>query len=188
LIKVDEGDGWGSCGLNALSTSSFTVSMTDQQKLSTDLIPNFTYEELSIGQSARLLRTLTMQDIQVFAAVSGDTYPSQLDSHDAKACALDGSFAHGMWGGALISALLGHQFPGPGSIQLEQDFHFMRPVRLGDTLSVIATVVAKEKKMKYSSIARSKTKTANKFSMDWLELLHRLTKCTALGPIQPHFK
>jgi phosphate acetyltransferase len=120
--------------------------MTDQQKLSTDLIPNFTYEELSIGQSARLLRTLTMQDIQVFAAVSGDTNPSQLDSHDAKACALDGSFAHGMWGGALISALLGHQFPGPGSIQLEQDFHFMRPVRLGDTLSVIATVVAKEKK------------------------------------------
>ena len=112
------------------------------------MIPNFTYEELSIGQSARLVRTLTMQDIQAFAAVLGDTTPSQLDSDHANATTLDGVISRDMWGGALISALLGTQFPGPGSIHLEQDLHFMRPVRVGDTLSVIAIVVAKEEKNK----------------------------------------
>ena len=76
--------------------------MTDQQKLSTDLIPNFTYEELSIVQSARLVLTLTMQDIQAFAAVLGDTIAFQLESDHAKATTLDGVISRDMWGGALI--------------------------------------------------------------------------------------
>ncbi len=49
-----------------------------------------------------------------------------------------------MWGGALISALLGTQFPGPGTIYLEQALHFTKPVRIGDTLTVTATVVSKD--------------------------------------------
>lgn len=102
-------------------------------------IENVTYDELSVGQSARLIRTLTEADIQAFAAVSGDTNPAHLNAEYANDTAFHGVIAHGMWGGALISALLGTQFPGPGTIYMEQNLHFTKPVRIGDTLTVMAT-------------------------------------------------
>jgi phosphate acetyltransferase len=104
---------------------------------------NFTYPELSIGQSASLVRTLTLADIQAFAAVSGDTNPAHLDADYASRTHFHGLIAHGMWGGALISALLGTQFPGAGTIYLRQALDFSKPVRLGDTLTVVATVASK---------------------------------------------
>ena len=109
-----------------------------------DLIENLTYDELSVGQSARLIRTLTLADIQAFAAVSGDTNPAHLDPAYANDTLFHGVIAHGMWGGALISALLGTQFPGPGTIYLQQDLHFSRPVRIGDTLTVTVSITGKD--------------------------------------------
>ncbi|HQS00359.1 MAG TPA: bifunctional enoyl-CoA hydratase/phosphate acetyltransferase [Polaromonas sp.] len=105
---------------------------------------NAIYEEIHIGQSARTVRTLTREDINAFAAVSGDTNPAHLDPVYADATLFHGVIAHGMWGGALISALLGTVFPGPGTIYLEQALHFSKPVRVGDTLTVTVTVTAKE--------------------------------------------
>ena len=58
-----------------------------------------------------------------------------------------------MWGGALISALLGTSFPGPGTIYVSQDLHFTRPVRIGDTLTVTATVVSKDDSRKRVELA-----------------------------------
>ena len=107
-------------------------------------IENVTYDELSVGQSAHLRRTLTLADIQAFAAVSGDINPAHLDPEYANDTLFHGVIAHGMWGGSLISALLGTEFPGPGTIYLHQDLDFLRPVRVGDTLDVEVTVTAKE--------------------------------------------
>jgi phosphate acetyltransferase len=90
------------------------------------------------------VRTLTLEDIRAFAAVSGDTNPAHLDADYADATLFHGVIAHGMWGGALISALLGTVFPGPGTIYVEQALHFSRPVRVGDTLTVTVTVTAKD--------------------------------------------
>lgn len=112
--------------------------------LNTDLIENVIYDEITVGQSARLLRTLTLADIQAFASVSGDVNPLHLDAAYANETLFHGMIAHGMWGGALISALLGTQFPGPGTIYLEQVLHFSKPVRVGDTLTVTVTVVSKD--------------------------------------------
>lgn len=111
---------------------------------STAMVENFTYNEISLGQSAQLVRTLTLDDIRAFAAVSGDTNPAHLDPVYADASLFHGVIAHGMWGGALISALLGTVFPGPGTIYLEQVLHFSKPVRIGDTLTVRVTVSAKD--------------------------------------------
>ena len=111
-------------------------------------IENIPYNELAIGQSSRLIRTLTLDDIRAFAAVSGDTNPSHLDPEYDKDTLLHGVVAHGMWGGALISAVLGTQFPGPGTVYLHQDLHFIRPVYIGDTLTVIVTVKAKNDEQK----------------------------------------
>lgn len=111
------------------------------QIASQDTIENFVYDEIRIGQTARTVRTLSLEDIRAFAAVSGDTNPAHLDPIYANATLFHGVVAHGMWGGALISALLGTVFPGPGTIYLEQALHFSKPVRIGDTLTVTVTVV-----------------------------------------------
>ena len=113
-----------------------------------DFIENITFDELSLGQCARLVRTLSQADIQAFAAVSGDTNPAHLDPVYADATLFQGVIAHGMWGGALISAVLGTQLPGPGTIYLEQALRFSRPVRVGDTLTVTVTVLSKDEARK----------------------------------------
>jgi phosphate acetyltransferase len=109
----------------------------------TELIENYVFDEISIGQSARLLRALKLEDIRAFAAVSGDTNPAHLDPEYANDTLFHGVIAHGMWSGALISALLGTQFPGPGTIYQDQALHFVKPVRVGDTLTVTVTVISK---------------------------------------------
>jgi len=112
-------------------------------------IENHTYDEIQHGQSARLLRTLTHEDIRAFAAVSGDANPAHLDAEYARNTLFQGVIAHGMWGGALISAVLGTEFPGPGTIYLEQALRFLKPVRVGDTLTVTVTVAAKDDARKH---------------------------------------
>lgn len=110
----------------------------------TEWMENVTYDELLVGQSARLLRMVTLEDIQAFAAVSGDINPAHLNSEYADATLFNGVIAHGMLGAALISALFGTRFPGPGTIYLGQDLKFTKPVRIGDTLTVVATVSEKD--------------------------------------------
>ena len=113
-----------------------------------DWMENVTYDELAVGDSARLLRTVTLQDIQAFAAVSGDINPAHLNAAYADATMFHGVIAHGMLGAALISALFGTQFPGPGTIYLGQELKFTKPVRIGDTLTVVATVAEKDDEKK----------------------------------------
>ena len=109
---------------------------------------NVTFDELSVGLSARLVRTLTLEDIQAFAAVSGDINPAHLNAEYADASMFHGVIAHGMLGAALISALFGTRFPGPGTIYLGQELKFTKPVRIGDTLTVLATVAEKDDEKK----------------------------------------
>ncbi|MEO8170352.1 MAG: MaoC/PaaZ C-terminal domain-containing protein, partial [Oxalobacteraceae bacterium] len=109
-----------------------------------ETIENVTYDEITIGQTARQTRTLSKQDIAAFAAVSGDTNPAHIDADYADKTLFHGVIAHGMWGAALISKLLGTSLPGPGTIYLEQTLHFLKPVRIGDTLRITATVISKE--------------------------------------------
>lgn len=109
----------------------------------TDLIENRTYDEIQVGDSASVVRVLSRQDIELFAIMSGDVNPAHLDDEYAKDSMFHGIIAHGMWGGALISTVLGTKMPGPGTIYLGQDLSFRRPVSVDDTITV--TVTAKEK-------------------------------------------
>ncbi len=108
------------------------------------MIENVTYEEIQIGQSASLSRRLTMSDIELFATVSGDINPAHLDEEYAADSLVQKVVGHGMWSGSLISAVLGTLLPGPGTIYAGQDLRFLRPVVLGDVLTV--TVTAREKR------------------------------------------
>ena len=108
-----------------------------------EFIENRTYDEIAVGDTATLTRTLRPEDIQMFAIMSGDINPAHVDPEYAHSSMFHEVIAHGMWGGALISTVLGTQFPGPGTIYIDQTLHFSRPVRVGDTLSVKLTCKSK---------------------------------------------
>jgi phosphotransacetylase/acyl dehydratase len=108
-----------------------------------EFIENRTFDELNIGDSASLAHTLTYKDIQLFAAMSGDVNPTHVDPEFAKDDTFHQVIAHGMWGGALFSTVLGTELPGPGAIYLGQSLRFRRPVGLGDTITVAVRVAEK---------------------------------------------
>ncbi len=109
-----------------------------------EYIENRTFDELRIGDTASLVHTLTNKDIQLFAAVSGDVNPAHVDPAFAKDDMFHKVIAHGMWGGALISTVLGTELPGPGGIYVGQSPEFRRPVGIGDTITVTVKVTEKK--------------------------------------------
>ncbi|MDX1754919.1 MAG: MaoC/PaaZ C-terminal domain-containing protein [Marinobacter sp.] len=111
---------------------------------SPEQLKNVTYDEIQVGDTATFSRTLTEDELVLFAAVSGDVNPVHLDAEFAAGTLFKERIAHGMWSGSLVSAALATVLPGPGTIYLEQDLAFKRPVKLNDTLTVTLTVLAKE--------------------------------------------
>ena len=108
-----------------------------------DFIENRTYDEIQVGDSATLTRTLRPEDIQLFAIMSGDVNPAHVDPEYARSSMFQEVIAHGMWGGALISTVLGTEFPGPGTIYIGQTLRFSRPVKVGDTITITITCAKK---------------------------------------------
>jgi len=109
-----------------------------------DMIENQTFDEIKLGETASLVRTLSMEDIDLFAIMSGDVNPAHVDEEYARSDMFHKIIAHGMWGASLISTLLGTKLPGPGTIYLSQTLGFHHPVALGDTITVTVTVTATE--------------------------------------------
>jgi phosphate acetyltransferase/phosphate butyryltransferase len=109
-----------------------------------EYIENRTFDEIKIGDSASLVRTLSKNDISIFAAMSGDVNPAHVDAEYAKTDMFHKIIAHGMWGGSLISTVLGTKLPGPGAIYLGQTLKFLKPVGLGDRITVTVKVRAKD--------------------------------------------
>jgi phosphate acetyltransferase len=109
-----------------------------------ELIENRTFDEIKLGDTASLVRTLTYKDIELFAIMSGDINPTHLDAAFAKSDMFHRVVAHGMWSGALISTVLGTQLPGPGTVYVDQSLHFQGgAIGPGDTITV--TVKVREK-------------------------------------------
>ena len=108
-----------------------------------EFIENKTFDEIKVGDSASLQRTLTPRDIQLFAVMSGDVNPAHVDPEYARSSLFHEVIAHGLWGGSLISTVLGTLYPGPGTVYIDQTLHFSRPVTLGDTITVSVTVKEK---------------------------------------------
>jgi phosphate acetyltransferase len=106
-------------------------------------IENRTFAEIKIGDSADLTRTLKQGDIEMFAVMSGSVNPAHMDATLASSDTFQAVITHGMWGGALISAVLGTELPGPGTVFVDQNLRYATPVGLGDTVTVRVTVLAK---------------------------------------------
>lgn len=104
------------------------------------LLENFPIHEISIGQAATYSKTLTEQDVILFAACSGDVNPVHLDKAYAATTPFGEPIGHGMWTGALVSAAIATRLPGPGSVYRSQSISFKHPVKIGDTVTVTLTV------------------------------------------------
>lgn len=114
--------------------------------MSSEMLENVTFEEIEIGQSAEIERTLTQKEIRLFAAVSGDVNPTHLDEEYAENSRFHGIVGHSMWSGGLISTVLGTELPGPGTGYLEQDIKFVQPIKIDDIVTAKVTVKKKKKK------------------------------------------
>jgi 3-hydroxybutyryl-CoA dehydratase len=93
-----------------------------------------------VGQHASISRKVTAEAVEAFAKATGDVNPIHLDEAYAAETRFGRRIAHGMLVASYVSTLLGTKFPGPGTIYVSQGFSFLKPVFLGDTLDISATV------------------------------------------------
>jgi acyl dehydratase len=94
---------------------------------------------LGVGDSIRFSKVLSEDDVERFAAASGDTNPLHLDEEFAATTRFDGRIVHGMLATGLISAALA-RLPG-GVVYLSQDTEFLRPIRIGDRVTAVVEAV-----------------------------------------------
>lgn len=109
--------------------------------MSTGLYLVYGFEDLIIGQSESLMRTVMERDISLFAELSGDANPIHLCDRYAATTKFGQRIAHGMLTASLVSALLGTRLPGPGAVYLSQTLTFLAPVKIGDVVLARVEVV-----------------------------------------------
>lgn len=102
-----------------------------------------TYESLEIGQTFSVERTLTADDVRQFADVTGDDNPIHIDDAYAATTRFGQPIVHGVLLLGIISKVLGRDFPGPGSVAVSLSARFLRPVPVGSTIRVEASVAEK---------------------------------------------
>lgn len=100
----------------------------------------YTIEQLEVGQQAAFTKTVAESDVYLYAGLTGDLNPAHVNEEYAKSTRFGTRIVHGMLSGGFISAAIGMQLPGPGTIYLSQSLKFVAPVRIGDTVSATVTV------------------------------------------------
>jgi len=100
-------------------------------------------EEIHIGDVAEFAKTVSETDVYLYAGLSGDLNPAHVNEAHAQKTFFKTRIAHGMLSAGFISAVLGMQLPGPGTIYLRQELNFMAPVRIGDTITARVEVIEK---------------------------------------------
>ena len=103
----------------------------------------YKYEDLKIGMSAENVHTITENDIDLFAQVSGDRNPLHMDEEFASKTMFGKRIAHGALSASFISGILGNDLPGPGSVFIGLSMRFRRPVFIGDEVTARAEVAEK---------------------------------------------
>ncbi len=98
------------------------------------------FDDLKVGMTERLKKTIAASDVVGFAQLTGDRNPIHLSEHFAARTPFGRRIAHGLYTASLISAVLGTRLPGPGAIYISQTLNFRAPVKIGDTVTVIVTV------------------------------------------------
>jgi len=94
-----------------------------------------------MGMTRYVRKVITDQDIEKFAEISTDHNPVHLDDEYARDTIFEGRIAHGMLTAGLVSAVIGEQLPGHGTIYMSQNLKFLAPVRPGDLVHAEVKVI-----------------------------------------------
>lgn len=113
------------------------------------------YEEINVGDTAFFEKTISESDVYSFAGITGDFNAIHINDEYAKKSLFKKRIAHGLFAGSLFSTVFGMKLPGEGSIYISQEFRFVRPVYIGDTIkaSVILTDKMEKNKVKFDCVA-----------------------------------
>lgn len=104
---------------------------------------NIVWDKLEVGMEAQVTRRATPEDFYVFANVSGNINPMHLVKEDGDGDGKPECVAPSLWVGSLISAVLGNQLPGPGTLYRVQNFRFVGRAHAGDELTAHVKLVEK---------------------------------------------
>jgi 3-hydroxybutyryl-CoA dehydratase len=99
-----------------------------------------TVRDMQVGEKAEVSKTISESDVYLFAGITGDFNPAHVNEVYASSTFFKTRIAHGMLAAGFISSILGNHLPGPGTIYIRQEFSFLAPVRIGDTLTACAEV------------------------------------------------
>ncbi|MDX9865077.1 MAG: MaoC family dehydratase [Anaerolineaceae bacterium] len=99
---------------------------------------------IQVGQRAKLSKTITEADVVLYAGVVGDFSPLHVNEEYASKTRMGTRTASPMLAGGLVSAVLGNQLPGPAFVFLRQQFEFLAPIFIGDTVTASVEVVSVE--------------------------------------------
>jgi 3-hydroxybutyryl-CoA dehydratase len=130
-------------------------------------------EDIEIGMTRYLSKVVTNEDIEMFAQISTDRNPVHLDDDYARDTIFEGRIAHGMLTAGLVSAVIGEQLPGHGTVYLGQSLKFLAPVRPGD-------LVYAEVKVTDIEFAKRRVKMACHCAVDGKKVL--IGEATVLAP------
>jgi 3-hydroxybutyryl-CoA dehydratase len=110
-----------------------------------------TIDQLKVGDTAKFSKTISESDVYLFAGVTGDLNPAHINEDYAKDTYFKTRVAHGMLSASFISTVIGTMLPGPGTIYMRQEVSFLKPVKIGDTVTAIveiAEIMADKKRIR----------------------------------------
>lgn len=139
-VEIADGMDLGGCGVGWLCGFD-AVGVAAPRRRKVKGMSDRTIEALHVGMAAELAKTYDAWDINTFAALTGDLNPAHVDEAFAERTIFKEKIAHGTLTASLVSAVLGMKLPGPGSIYLSQELRFLRPVRIGDTVTARVEVI-----------------------------------------------
>lgn len=108
-----------------------------------EFVAERTFEEIEIGETASVTKMISESDIVNYAGIIGDFNPIHVNPEYAKTTMFGERIAHGMLTASFISTLVGCGIPGRNGLYLSQEIKFVKPVKIGDTITATAEVIEK---------------------------------------------
>lgn len=105
-------------------------------------MPRNRFDEIKIGDSFTLEKTICTKMVQCFSELTGDYNPSHVDDTYCIEHGINKT-VHGLLTTSFISAIIGMHLPGEGSTCILHNFEFIRCVRIGDNIKITSKVIEK---------------------------------------------
>jgi acyl dehydratase len=128
---------------------------------------------VQVGDVARRTHEVTVRDIELFTALTGDRNPVHYDEELAARSRFGGVVVQGGVTSGLLNALVAEQLPGPGSVFLRVDWSFKAPVRPGDVITAEGRVTDVREDKPVTTLATTVTNQDGQVVLDGTAVVWR---------------